>query len=74
MVHMQNVKFTVSTTGIALVVIETNEVLAEHIMPNISFATGGDAEDYEFVGYVRPPLPLLCLIWLCVAAYVSTLG
>lgn len=49
---MLNVKFTVSTTGIALVVIETNEVIAEHIMPNISFATGGDAEDYEFVGYV----------------------
>eukprot|EP00035_Acanthoeca_spectabilis_P020852 m.434912 g.434912 ORF g.434912 m.434912 type:complete len:448 (+) comp17784_c0_seq1:130-1473(+) len=50
--QMLNVKFTVSTTGIALVVIETNEVIAEHLMPNISFATGGDAEDYEFVGYV----------------------
>eukprot|EP00038_Savillea_parva_P006611 m.164778 g.164778 ORF g.164778 m.164778 type:complete len:439 (-) comp12470_c0_seq1:158-1474(-) len=50
--RMLNVKFTVSTTGIALVVIETNEVIAEHIMPNISFATGGDADDFEFVGYV----------------------
>lgn len=51
-VKMLNVKFTISTIGIALVVIETNEVIAEHIMPNISFATGGDAEDHEFIGYV----------------------
>lgn len=49
---MLNVKLTISTTGIALVVIETNQVIANHIMPNISFSTGGDPEDYEIIGYV----------------------
>lgn len=47
-----NVKLTVSTTGIALVVIETNRVIANHIMPSISFATGGDPVDYDIIGYV----------------------
>lgn len=49
---MLNVKLTISTTGIALVVIESNNVIANHIMPNISFSTGGDPEDYEIIGYV----------------------
>lgn len=51
-IKMLNVKLTISTTGIALVVIETNQVIANHIMPNISFSTGGEAEDYESIGYV----------------------
>ena len=28
------------------------QVIANHIMPNISFSTGGDPEDYEIIGYV----------------------
>lgn len=47
-----NIKFTVSTAGIALVVIGTNSLIANHIMPGISFATGGEAEDYDVIGYV----------------------
>eukprot|EP00042_Codosiga_hollandica_P019230 m.58792 g.58792 ORF g.58792 m.58792 type:complete len:489 (-) comp49194_c0_seq1:121-1587(-) len=47
-----NVKLTISTTGIALVIIETNQVIANHIMPCISFATGGDSNDYDMIGYV----------------------
>jgi len=49
---MLNTKLTISTTGIALQVIETNQVIANHIMPNISFATGGDPEEFEIIGYV----------------------
>eukprot|EP00047_Mylnosiga_fluctuans_P002114 m.223237 g.223237 ORF g.223237 m.223237 type:complete len:461 (-) comp10897_c0_seq1:59-1441(-) len=48
----QNIKLTISTTGIALVLIGTNQVIANHIMPCISFATGGDAVDYDVIGYV----------------------
>lgn len=47
-----NVKLTISTSGIAIVIIETNQVIANHIMPCISFATGGDAVDYDIIGYV----------------------
>lgn len=32
--------------------IETDRVIATHIMPSISFATGGDPEDYDVIGYV----------------------
>ena len=28
------------------------QVIANHIMPCISFATGGDAIDYDMIGYV----------------------
>eukprot|EP00051_Salpingoeca_urceolata_P001133 m.38866 g.38866 ORF g.38866 m.38866 type:complete len:524 (+) comp11215_c0_seq3:133-1704(+) len=49
---MLNIKLTISTTGIALVVIETNQVIANHIMPCISFATGGDQTDFDVIGYV----------------------
>lgn len=28
------------------------QVIANHIMPCISFATGGEAEDYDVIGYV----------------------
>eukprot|EP00043_Microstomoeca_roanoka_P007137 m.68971 g.68971 ORF g.68971 m.68971 type:complete len:496 (+) comp13708_c4_seq1:216-1703(+) len=47
-----DVKFTVSTSGIALVVVQTNDVIANHIMPCISFATGGEAYGYTTIGYV----------------------
>lgn len=47
-----DIKLTISTTGIALVTIQSNSVVANHIMPNISFATGGEAEDYDLIGYV----------------------
>eukprot|EP00040_Diaphanoeca_grandis_P003000 m.23377 g.23377 ORF g.23377 m.23377 type:complete len:454 (-) comp14193_c0_seq1:224-1585(-) len=49
---MLNTKLTISTRGIALVVIESDQTIANHIMPNISFATGGDVEDFEIIGYV----------------------
>eukprot|EP00039_Didymoeca_costata_P025483 m.13520 g.13520 ORF g.13520 m.13520 type:complete len:432 (+) comp4871_c0_seq1:98-1393(+) len=47
-----NVKLTITTSGLALVHIETDRVIATHIMPSISFATGGDPEDYDVIGYV----------------------
>lgn len=46
------VKLTISTSGIALVTVDPERVIANHGMPNISFATGGDAEDYDLIGYV----------------------
>ena len=47
-----NVRFTISTVGISLVVTDTGELLETHITPNISFATGGDEGDYDLIGYV----------------------
>jgi len=47
-----NIKLTISTTGIALIVIETGEILTQHIMPAISFATGGAPEEYHTIGYI----------------------
>eukprot|EP00053_Salpingoeca_punica_P017046 m.162950 g.162950 ORF g.162950 m.162950 type:complete len:438 (+) comp17102_c0_seq1:141-1454(+) len=47
-----NVKLTICIVGIALVDVGTNEIIANHIMPNVSFATGGDNIDYDVIGYV----------------------
>ncbi|EGD73348.1 hypothetical protein PTSG_05060 [Salpingoeca rosetta] len=52
LVRNWDVKFTISTGGIALVVVQTNEVIANHIMPAISFATGGSSHDYTTLAYV----------------------
>lgn len=47
-----DVVLTISSDWLQLVSIETNEVVARHEMPNISFASGGDSESTSFVAYV----------------------
>ncbi|RWS21950.1 SHC-transforming protein 1-like protein, partial [Leptotrombidium deliense] len=47
-----SVSLTVSSSYLSLTVVETGEVIANHEMPNISFASGGDSETLDFVAYV----------------------
>ncbi|KAH3841695.1 SHC-transforming protein 1-like [Dreissena polymorpha] len=47
-----NVNLTITTESINLMVMESGEIIADHLMPGISFASGGDAETLDFVAYV----------------------
>lgn len=47
-----NVSLTVSSSCLELVNSERRELIAKHDMPNISFASGGDADTLDFVAYV----------------------
>ncbi|WAR18935.1 SHC1-like protein [Mya arenaria] len=47
-----NVNLTITIESINLMVMESGEVIADHLMPGISFASGGDAETLDFVAYV----------------------
>lgn len=47
-----NVNLTITVDSINLMVMESGEVIADHLMPGISFASGGDAETLDFVAYV----------------------
>ena len=37
-----NVNLTISSTSLAVTVLETGQIVAKHEMPRISFASGGD--------------------------------
>ncbi|XP_064607882.1 SHC-transforming protein 1-like isoform X2 [Liolophura sinensis] len=47
-----NVNLTITTDSLSLMVMESGEIIANHEMPGISFASGGDAETLDFVSYV----------------------
>ncbi|KAL4228070.1 SHC (Src y 2 domain containing) transforming protein [Mactra antiquata] len=47
-----NVNLTITIESINLMIMESGEVIADHLMPGISFASGGDAETLDFVAYV----------------------
>ncbi|XP_015784894.1 SHC-transforming protein 2 [Tetranychus urticae] len=47
-----NVNLEITSSYLKLSVMETGEVIAKHDMPNISFASGGDADTLDFVAYV----------------------
>ncbi|KAG5683262.1 hypothetical protein PVAND_012553 [Polypedilum vanderplanki] len=47
-----NVVLNISSRCLQLTSIETNEIVAKHDMPNISFASGGDSSSSNFVAYV----------------------
>ncbi|KAL3867250.1 hypothetical protein ACJMK2_044466 [Sinanodonta woodiana] len=47
-----NVNLTITTECITLIIMESGELIANHGMQGISFASGGDAETLDFVGYV----------------------
>jgi len=47
-----NVNLTITSSYLNLTVMETGEIIAKHEMPNISFASGGDADTLDFVAYV----------------------
>ncbi|XP_046357110.2 SHC-transforming protein 1-like isoform X1 [Haliotis rufescens] len=47
-----NVNLTITVESINLMVMESGEIIADHPMQVVSFASGGDAETLDFVAYV----------------------
>ncbi|KAG1704729.1 SHC-transforming protein 3 [Nymphon striatum] len=47
-----NVNLTITSRSLNLTIMETGELIAEHEMPNVSFASGGDPDTLDFVAYV----------------------
>ncbi|KAL5005069.1 hypothetical protein ScPMuIL_018525 [Solemya velum] len=47
-----NVNLTITTDSLSLMVMESGDIIANHYMPGISFASGGDSETLDFVAYV----------------------
>ncbi|KAJ6664079.1 hypothetical protein lerEdw1_008294 [Lerista edwardsae] len=47
-----NIKLTISTTSLTLLNIETQQIIANHHMQSISFASGGDPDTTDYVAYV----------------------
>ena len=54
--HMEragaNVQLTVTSLWLKLLDLDTGQAVFAHDMPNISFASGGDADTLDFVAYV----------------------
>lgn len=46
------VQLCVTSTHLQLISNETNQVIIQHEMPNVSFASSGDEDTVDFVGYV----------------------
>ncbi|KAK6617156.1 hypothetical protein RUM44_005487 [Polyplax serrata] len=51
-----NVNLTVCSTSLILTAHDSGNIIAEHEMPRISFASGGDTDTLDFVGYVAKDL------------------
>ncbi|XP_065188608.1 SHC-transforming protein 1-like isoform X2 [Sycon ciliatum] len=47
-----NVNLRISIDGLKLTAVDSGELIADHGMPSISFATGGEGEGIDFIGYV----------------------
>ncbi|XP_050313168.1 SHC-transforming protein 4 isoform X2 [Anthonomus grandis grandis] len=47
-----NVTLKVSSVNLSLTSLDSNEVIASHEMPKISFASGGDSDTRDFVCYI----------------------
>ncbi|XP_059474707.1 SHC-transforming protein 4-like isoform X1 [Neocloeon triangulifer] len=47
-----NVTLSISSKGLQLTVLDTGQMIAQHDMPNISFASGGDPDTLDFMAYV----------------------
>ncbi|KAL1462271.1 hypothetical protein WDU94_014120 [Cyamophila willieti] len=52
----ENVKLSISSTSLSLRTLTSNQVVATHDMPRISFASGGDVDTMDFVAYVAKDL------------------
>ncbi|GFO06545.1 shc-transforming protein 1 [Plakobranchus ocellatus] len=54
--HMQyagsNVNLTITTDSINLMIMESGEIIADHPLHVVSFASGGDVDTLDFVSYV----------------------
>ncbi|CAH2000297.1 unnamed protein product [Acanthoscelides obtectus] len=47
-----NVNLNISSISLTLTSLDTSQIIASHEMPRISFASGGDADTLDFVGYI----------------------
>uniref|UniRef100_A0A8C0C1V6 SHC adaptor protein 4 n=1 Tax=Buteo japonicus TaxID=224669 RepID=A0A8C0C1V6_9AVES len=47
-----NIKLTISTSSLTLINVETQQIIANHHMQSISFASGGDPDTTDYVAYV----------------------
>ncbi|KAK0044551.1 SHC-transforming protein 1 [Biomphalaria pfeifferi] len=69
--HMQysgsNVNLTITTDSINLMVMESGEIIADHPLHVVSFASGGDVDTLDFVSYVAkdPQYSRACHVLEC---------
>lgn len=70
-----DVKLTVCSKYLLLMNLETNEVLSQHDMPRISFASGGDTDTLDFVAFVakQPDEWRACYVLECGGGLAKTL-
>lgn len=47
-----NIKLTISTNSLTLINVDTQQIIANHHMQSISFASGGDPDTTDYVAYV----------------------
>ncbi|XP_066557501.1 SHC-transforming protein 4-like [Amia ocellicauda] len=47
-----NVKLTISTNSLSLTTVDSQQIIAQHHMQSISFASGGDPDTTDYVAYV----------------------
>lgn len=47
-----NVNLIITSSYLSLTIMESSEVIANHEMQNVSFASGGDADTLDFIAYV----------------------
>ncbi|NWR87633.1 SHC4 protein, partial [Furnarius figulus] len=47
-----NIKLTISTSSLMLINVDTQQIIANHHMQSISFASGGDPDTTDYVAYV----------------------
>ena len=65
-VKNQTIMLNISADGIVLATADEDGVIAHHRMTVISFAAGGDYEDYDVVAYVaKSRLGRMCYVFDC---------
>ena len=65
-VKNQTIMLNISADGIVLATADEDGVIAHHRMTTISFAAGGDYEDYDVVAYVaKSRLGRMCYVFDC---------
>lgn len=75
-----NVNLNVSSNNLMLTALDTNQAIINHEMPKISFASGGDSDTLDFVGYIAKDSCDLraCYVLECIGGLakdvISTIG
>ncbi|CAG9816540.1 unnamed protein product [Phaedon cochleariae] len=75
-----SVNLNVSSINLSLTSVSNNELIASHEMPRISFASGGDTDTLDFVGYIAKDVTEMraCFVLECCGGLakdvISTIG